>query len=301
MKALDLKKLIELLYPPVWVIALLVPVCTAALVFIFINGYEGHPLSCAAYVLSFYTLTTLVIRCIKTVPAHYRMAKKAVYSNPVGKRLMTDLPFRTHVTLYGSLAVNLLYVLLNIISGVIYKSAWFWILAVDYTILAFMRFLLARFTNSVGIGNNRFKELRRSRLCGYILLTVNLTLSAAVLMILYQNKGYEYNGIMIYVMAAYTFWITGIAVKNLIKYRKLGSPVMSMAKIISMAAALVSMLSLETAMFSQFGKDMSDENQQLMIMLTGAGVSIAVVSMSLYSIIKNSKEIRYIMENDYGE
>ena len=74
-----------------------------------------------------------------------------------------------------------------------------------------------------------------------------------------------------------------------------------MAKIISMAAALVSMLSLETAMFSQFGKDMSDENQQLMIMLTGAGVSIAVVSMSLYSIIKNSKEIRYIMENDYGE
>ena len=118
-------------------------------------------------------------------------------------------------------------------------------------------------------------------------------------MILYQGKGYEYHGILIYVMAAYTFWITAVAIKNLVKYRKLGSPVMSMAKIISMAAALVSMLSLETAMFSQFGQDMSPENQKLMIMLTGAGVSIIIVTMSVYSIIKNSKEIRKIMENSY--
>ena len=153
-----------------------------------------------------------------------------------------------------------------------------------------------------GIGENRFKELRRSRLCGYILLTVNLALSAAVLMILYQNKGYEYHGILIYIMAAYTFYVTTVAIVNLVKYRKLGSPVMSMTKIISMAAALVSMLSLETAMLSEFGKDMSTENKQIFIMLTGAGVSIIIVAMSVYSIVKNSKEIKQIMENDtYGE
>jgi hypothetical protein len=61
-------------------------------------------------------------------------------------------------------------------------------------------------------------------------------------------------------------------------------------------------LSLETAMFSEFGKDMSTENKQIFIMLTGAGVSIIIVAMSVYSIIKNSKEIKQIMENDtYGE
>ncbi len=37
-------------------------------------------------------------------------------------------------------------------------------------------------------------------------------------------------------------------------------------------------------------------------MLTGAGVSIVIVTMSVYSIVKNSKEIKKIMENDiYGE
>ena len=189
----------------------------------------------------------------------------------------------------------------NVTSGILYQSAWFFSLALYYTILAVMRFLLVRFVNRTGIGKNRFKELRRSRLCGYILLTVDLFLSGAVLMIIYHNKGYQYNGILIYIMAAYTFYITVIAIINLVKYRRLGNPVMSMAKIINMAAALVSMLSLETAMFSEFGKDMSPENQRIMIMLTGAGVSVIIVTMSVYSIVKNSIEIKKIMENNYGE
>lgn len=299
---MEWKKLIKLLYPPIWLIILLVPVCTAALVYTFIGGYETHPLAYVSYVLSFYTLTAIVVRCIKVIPKHYRTAKEKVYSNPVGERIMTDMKFRTHISLYGSLGINLLYVALNAVSGFLYHTAWFFVLAFYYTILAVMRFLLLRFVNRVGIGKNRFKELRRSRACGYILLTVNLALSGAVLMILYQNKGYEYNGILIYIMASYTFYITVLAIVNLVKYRKLGSPVMSMAKIISMAAALVSMLSLETAMFSQFGRDMSPQNQRLMIALTGAGVSAVIVTMSVYSIVKNSREIKKIMENDtYGE
>lgn len=298
---MDLKKLIKLLYPPVWLIALLVPLCTAALIFTFVGGYEEHPLAYASYVLSFYTLTAVVMRCIKTVPSRYRSAKRRVYANPFGNKFMTDMKFRTHVSLYGSLAVSLLYVALNAVSGALYGSAWFYVLAFYYTILAVMRFLLVRFVNRTGIGRDRLKELRRSKLCGYILLTVNLALSGAVLMILYRNKGFEYNGILIYVMAAYTFYTAALAIINLVKYKKLGSPVMSMAKIINMAAALVSVLSLETAMFSQFGADFSVENQRLMIALTGAGVSVAIVAMSVYSVAKNNEEIKRITEKNYGK
>lgn len=299
---MDRKRLIKLLEPPAWITILLTVLCTAALVYTFIGGYETHPLAYGTYVLSFYTLTVIVIKCIRTIPEQYRCAKQRIYENPVGERLMTDVKYRTHVSLYTSLGVNLLYVGLNVISGFLYHTAWFFILAFYYTILAAMRFLLVRFVNRIGIGNDKYKELRRSRLCGCILLTINLALSGAVLMILYQDKGYEYHGFLIYVMAAYTFYITTIAIINLVKYRKLGSPVMSMAKIISMAAALVSMLSLETAMFSQFGEEMSPEHQQLMIALTGAGVSVVIITMSVYSIVKNSRAIKRMMENDtYGE
>ena len=50
---------------------------------------------------------------------------------------------------------------------------------------------------------------------------------------------------MIYVMAMYAFYVTVMAVINMVRYRKYHSPVMSAAKAVNLAAALVSMLSLE--------------------------------------------------------
>ncbi len=294
--------LTKLLRPPVWIMLILALICTASLLFVFVGGYETLPSSCASYVLSFYTLSVIVLRCIKVIPAQYKAAKKKVYDHPLGNRYFTDPKFKTHISLYCSLTVSLLYVTMNGISFFLYHSAWFVILTFYYMILAVMRFLLVRFVKRLGISNDRFKELQRSRLCGIILLAINLFLSGAVLMIIYQNKGYKYHGIMIYIMAAYTFYITAVAIVNLVKYRRMGSPVMSMTKIINMAAALVSMLSLETAMFSEFGEEMSPENQRVMIALTGAGVSIIIVTMSVYSIVKNSREIKLIMEKKaYGE
>ncbi len=298
---MNTKKLIKLLFPPLWVTTMLTILCTALLIYTFVGGYEAHPLAYVTYILSFYTLCVIVMLCIKVLPQKFKAAKSKAYEIPLSNKYLTDYKFRTHVSLYRSLFVNLLYVLINVISGFLYHTVWFFVIAFYYTILAVMRFLLVRFVNKIGIGKNRFKELRRSRLCGYILLTVNLALSGAVLMILYQNKGYHYGGILIYVMALYTFYITTIAIVNLIKYKKRKSPVMSMTKIISMAAALVSMLTLETAMFSQFGQDMSEKNQRLMIALTGAGISIIIVTMSVYSIVKNSREIKNIMENEIYE
>ena len=125
-------------------------------------------------------------------------------------------------------------------------------------------------------------------------------LSGSVLMILYENKGFEYHGFLIYAMAAYTFYMTTRAIINVVKYRKYHSPVMSITKIITLSAALVSMLSLETAMFSQFGGEMAAENQHLMIILTGAAVSITVVTMSVYMIVKCAKEIQNIRSTQNG-
>lgn len=296
----------KLLCPPIWLIAVLIILCTAALVTIFVNGWGEHPASSIAYVASFYTLSVIILACIRTFPGYYKNIIERVYEHPIGGRLMTDIPFRTHVTLYCSLAINMLYAAMNVVSGFLYRSAWFGILAGYYVILAVMRFLLVRFVNRIGIGKNRLRELSRSRLCGIILLTINLVLSGAVLMILYQNRGYEYHGILIYIMAMYTFYITVNAIVNIVKYHKLGSPVMTTAKVINLAAALVSMLSLETAMLTQFGAENSPLFRRIMIAATGGGVSVIVVTMSVYMIVKSSKEIRKMKtenkkENYYGE
>ena len=291
----DWKKIVKrLLFPPIWIIVVLTIACTVALVGIFINGWEMHPLAYAGYVLSFYTLTVICIICWKVLPGCYKSVKNKMHENQYIDRYMTDEVFKSNVGLYRSLAINLIYVVINAVSGYIYQTYWFVIFAIYYAIIAVMRCLLVRYTIKNQIGKDYFGELKRARLCAYILMTVNLALSAAVLMMVFGDRGFQYQGFLIYVIALYTFYITVTAVTDMIKYRKYNSPILSVTKVIKMTSALFSMLFLETAMFAQFGADTSQEVKRLMIMMTGAGISITVVSMAIYMIVRTTGEINKI-------
>ncbi|MBR3600850.1 MAG: hypothetical protein IKL49_00770 [Lachnospiraceae bacterium] len=281
----------KLLFPNVLIILLLTIISAALLVYVFVNGLETAAIAYVSYLISFYGLTVLVIYLCMVLPKQYRNIKQKVYDNPWGNRYMTNAAFRTKISLHMSLAIHLLYVGMNVVLAFMNKTRWFGILAGYYLILAVMQFLLLKYAIQKGIGTERQGELRRARVCAIILLNLNFVLSGAVLMILYQNKGFKYQGILIYAMAAYTFYSTIRAVVDLIRYRKYKSPIMTTTKIITLSSALVSMLSLETAMFFQFGQDMNPASRRLMIALTGAGISMAVIGMSAYMIIKTSQEL----------
>jgi len=288
----------KLLFPPIWLMVVLVIISAVALTLIFVKGMEQSIPAYIAYVLAFYTLSIVTVFCAMVLPKQYGTIKQKIYDNPLGNRYMTDRVFRTNISLSISFVISMLYVGINLWSWQLLKSYWFMVLAVYYVIMAVMRFLLVRYVRIRKIGTDILGEWKRSRTCAYILLLINLSLSGAVLMILYQHKGYDYPGMMIYVMALYTFYSTIHAILDIIKYRKLGSPVMSTAKIVSLSAALVSMLNLETAMFAQFGADMPIENQRIFVILTGAGVSMTVVTLSVILIVNANKQIRRIKDGE---
>ena len=275
------------LFLPLWLLILLTMVCTAALTLVFVRDLTEAPVAYGVYVLSFYTLTADCVYGAVVLPKQLRTLRAKIDSTAFGHRYMTDPAFQHRVSLCVSLAVNLLYVAVNVLSWALYRSMWFMILACYYGILAILwALLVARH------GHTRQQALRRARLCAGILLLVNVVLSGAVMMILYQNKGFVYHGVLIYGMALYAFYSMTHAILGLLKNRRFESPVLTVSKVISLSAALVSMLSLETAMFAQFGQEMTAESQWLMIVLTGAGVSVLVVAMSVGMMIKCEKEIR---------
>ena len=290
----------KLLFPPVWVMALLTVLSAAALIAVFLKGWDATPIAYIVYVLAFYTLSVVTVFCAMVLPKQYQQIRQKILKHPLGNRYMTDKLFRTKISLNLSLGINLAYVAINVLSWYLYQSWWFVCLAVYYVILSVMRFLLVRYVRLNDIGANRYGELKRSLICSCVMLLLNFFLSGAVLMVVYQNRGFEYHGIMIYVMAMFTFYNATFAIIDLIKYRSFESPVMSTAKGISMAAALVSMLNLETAMFAEFGAEMATEDQRLMIILTGAGISIAVIFMAIYMIVRCTKEIKKMRCSENG-
>lgn len=284
----------KLLFPPLYLLVILVILSAVALTFVFAKGLEQTIPAYLVYVLAFYTLSTVTVYCVLVLPKQYSTIKQNIYNHPFGNRYMTDEVFRTNISLCVSFGISMLYAGINLWSWYALQSYWFMVLAVYYVIMAVMRFLLVRYVRIQKIGTSILGEWKRSRSCAYILLLINLSLSGAVLMILYQHRGYDYPGILIYVMALYTFYALTMSIVDMVKCRKMGSPVMSTAKIVSLSAAVVSLLNLETAMFAQFGADMSAEHQRIFIILTGAGVSITIVTLSVTLIGNANKEIRRI-------
>ena len=184
--------------------------------------------------------------------------------------------------------VNLLYIAIKLTSGIYYRSWWFITLAVYYALLAATRFLLLWRWGGIGLE----MELRRYRLCGAILLLINVALAGMVVLMIHQNQGYDYPGVLIYAMATYSFYMVFIAAVNVIKFRRHGSPVLSAAKAINLAAALVSILALETAMVAQFGG--GDDYRKMMTAATGCGVCVMILGMAVFMIVWSTKRIRQL-------
>ena len=92
-------------------------------------------------------------------------------------------------------------------------------------------------------------------------------------------------------LAAYTFTTFTFAIVNIVKYRKYNSPVYSAAKMITLIAACVSILTLETTMLTVFGDGTTADFNQLMLGLTGTAVSAVAITMPIIMIVKGRKKL----------
>ena len=212
----------------------------------------------------------------------------------VGEKYLTDVRFRTGVSLYQGFFINLLYIVMKLASGIVYRSTWFIALAVYYILLAVMRFLLVRRLTA----QDEAAKLRRYRLCGIMLLFMNQALTGIVVFMVQQNRGFTYPGLLIYAMAAYSFYAVTIAVINIVKTRKHKSPILSAAKAINLVAAMVSILSLETAMLAQFGGDDDPKFRQVMTGATGGSICTIVIGMAIYMIWRANKNLKNLKINN---
>lgn len=283
------KKILRgLLFPPLFVLIPLVLLAAVLLIAAFLAASEDSIVVYASYALSAYALTIL---CART-PAILRGIKRLKEKNRYIRRYVTDVHLRVKISLCASVCLNTAYAVFQLALGLYHASVWFYALAAYYALLAVMRFFLLRDVRTFTPGGDRGRELKRCRFCGLILLVMNLALAVIVFYIAWQNRGFQHHPITTIAMAAYTFASFTLAIVNVVKYRKYQSPVLSAVKAISLAAACVSMLTLETAMLSAFGEQSDAGFRQVMTASTGAAVCMTVLVRAVYMIVRPTKEIR---------
>ena len=158
-----------------------------------------------------------------------------------------------------------------------------------------MRFYLVRHTRHHQPGEKMRTELIKYRSCGWIFLGMNLALTIIVFFMVYWNRTFYHHEITTIAMAAYTFTAFTIAIVNIVKYRKYNSPVYSASKAINLAAACVSMLTLESTMLTTFGDETMDlATRRIFLGISGGVISAFIIAMAIFMIARSTKKIKQL-------
>lgn len=279
----------NLLFPHLALLLFLLPVSVVALVWAMVTLPETSLLRIGAYVLAFYTLCIWCLQAPKLVRALGRLRRE----NPYVLRWLSDARLRVNVTLTGSVLWNGAYAALQLGLAIVYRSAWFYSLAGYYLCLVVMRLFILRHTLGHHPGVQMGRELKLYRRCGWSFLAMNLALSGVMLFLIRDSRGTRHHEIVTIAMAAYTFTSLIMAIVNVVKCRKYNSPALSASKAISLAAACVSMLTLESTMLVTFEKGkMTPQVQSLFLALSGGAVSMGIIIMAVYMIAHSNEKMK---------
>lgn len=280
------KRLLRRALAPGWFLTLLlIPTSAALLLYTFTSEDRQHaPAAYAAYALSAYTLAVVCAGA----PGLFQRLRAFARRNPYVLRYLSQRELRASLSLHLGAALNLLYAAFKLCSGVWFRSPWLGAVGAYYFLLCLIRLSLVR---NVRVKHpDRVRQWRAYRRTGLLLFLLSGAISAMAVQMIRQNQGYSYPGLIIYASAAYTFYRLTIAIVNLVKYRAAVNPVLSAAKAIDLAVALMSIFALQTAMIAQFGG--GERFRRIMNASTGGGVCLLVVCMAVCMILRSNQKLR---------
>ncbi len=301
----------QILFPHAWIIVLSSLIGFPAVIISLALLSKTNPICYVSYVLSAYALTVLCANFSRVK----RRCKELVHGDEVWvivffRRFMNrykytsmylnDREFRARISLYSGLAVNMFYAVFKCATGAIFRSAWLWAIGIYYVMLSAIRFTLLRNVRITDKKEHTLKrkmhEYKSARLCGIMMLALNVAMTGMTVQMIWRNRGYEYKGYMIYISAMYAFYCFINAAVNVVKFAKINNPILSSAKILSLAGALMSMFALQTAMFSAFDTS-GAEYQRLMNTITGGVVCTLVLCMAVFMIVWSNKNMKSLERN----
>ncbi len=200
---------------------------------------------------------------------------RAVYPDP---------ETRSRYLLYLSLAGNAGFTLLELAGGIFTGSLWLTAIGAYYAVLALIRCSLVRSMRSQD-GHAGKKAYFRTAI---LLNVLTVTMAGIFAQLIIDSRSFHYPGVFIYAMALWAFVKIILAVRNLIRGRKDDEPVPAAARCLSFAAALMSILALQTALISEFGGG-SPDFAYTMNGISGAVITALMITLSALMLAKASK------------
>jgi len=238
--------------------------------------YILYPISAIALTYFVYTIVYFAPRIKSGI---MKFLKKYKFTN----RMLESYGYRTIVFSVISFILNLMYVVFIGVIAIITRSVWYISISVYYFILIFMKLNIfsskKKYTDVID-------QAKIYRYCGIMFIFLTIALSGIVTLIYMSNMYFEYAGLLIYVVATFTFYKLTLSIINIFKARKQDDMYIKSIRNINLASSCVSILVLQVAMFQAFAPEY---NTSVANGLTGAGVSAIILFLGVLMIIKANK------------
>jgi len=234
-----------------------------------------------------YFVCTMVICAPKIKTSIIQFLQRHKFTN----RLLKDYGYRTIVFSTCSFILNVAYISLILVMAIMSKTAWYFTITIYYIVLAFMK---GNVFNSKRKYGTEIKQSRALRFSGIMFVVMTVVFSGVMVLIYKANHYFEYAGILIYAVAAFTFYKLTLAIYNIFKAKKQDDLYVENIRNINLASALISIIILQVAMFQAFAPE---QNLGVANALTGAGVSAIILVLGVLMIIKANRKLKQLNKN----
>ena len=225
--------------------------------------------------------------------------KEFLYKYKYVEKYLTDDIFQTQTMLLASLAMNIAAATFKFVMGVWFGSKWLVTVSIYFLTLSAMRLLLLnRERKSKKLEtpeHKRLYDLKSYRACGYMVLFMNMIVGRMIVQMLVDNEGYDYPGLMLYLIGLFAIANFANAIYNVKKYWHIYNPMISAAKRLSFSTALVLLYTLQTSALARFGNN-HEQLRRLLNSISGAVVALVLFTMAILMIVRSNQEMHKLKE-----
>lgn len=272
-----------------YVVFIVTVTATIVLLIIKPSSYFNYILYLASAILLAYFVYTIIY----FAPKIKAKIINILNSHSFTKTMLENYDYRTIIFSVFSFFVNLCFVAFQGVLGIITKSWWYITITIYYILLSLAKGLVL--LSQKKYKSDSAKALKTYRFVGIILTFLMIAFSGIIVLIYKSDRYFEYAGLLIYVVSAFTFYKVVLAIYNIIKAKKQNNIFTQCFRNINLSASLISLLVLQIAMFKAFSPE---SNTGFANALTGAGVAIIIVSIGIYMIASSTKKLKQQENNN---
>lgn len=250
------------------------------------------------YVVAACALFLLVWRIILIVKDHQWNQKKLemIHRWSFLGKMADDFTYRT-VTMAGvSFIINMLFAITKGVVGWFSVSFWMITFAAYYLVLSLSKLILLSSNFKLRkIGDTEKREIREwkaYRVCGILLMLLTIVLQGMVVLVIKTDSRFVYQEKLLLLIATVDFYCLISSIIYMVRNRGVHTPIIAAIKNISFASSLVSIFSLQIAMFAAYEANTDLKQKNLMNLLTGSAVCIMLLAFGGHMVWNAKKNIK---------